>query len=91
MPNASAQCTIDWQTGSAVAGPNGPAYAQFVRNENGGIAVYLGGEFTIAGTVPTQNIVRWDGTTWSALGEGGDSPVGAIVSYGNDLYVGEFF
>ncbi len=36
--------------------------------------VFIGGEFALAGTVATRNIVRWDGRNWSAL-PGFDGPV----------------
>jgi hypothetical protein len=32
--------------------------------------LYVGGEFTIAGSVLANNVARWDGTSWSALGSG---------------------
>lgn len=32
--------------------------------------VYVGGKFTIAGTVFAHNVAQWDGKEWRALGEG---------------------
>ncbi len=32
--------------------------------------LYAGGKFTVAGTVSANNIVKWDGEQWSALGSG---------------------
>jgi hypothetical protein len=32
--------------------------------------LYVGGSFSYAGGVPAKNIAKWDGTRWSALGEG---------------------
>ena len=53
--------------------------------------VYIGGEFTFAGTVAANYIAKWDGTTWSALGSGVDYYVGALAVSGSDLYVGGSF
>jgi hypothetical protein len=55
--------------------------------------LYAGGSFTNAGDVAANNIAKWNGTNWSALGSGvaGTSSVPAYVSAlavaGNDLYV----
>jgi hypothetical protein len=35
-----------------------------------GTDLYAGGSFTTAGGMPAANIARWDGTSWSALGDG---------------------
>ena len=32
--------------------------------------MYVGGAFTIAGSVVANNVARWDGTRWRALGRG---------------------
>jgi parallel beta-helix repeat protein len=41
-----------------------------------GLELVAGGRFTLAGGVPANNIAKWDGTHWSALGTGiqGDVP-----------------
>jgi hypothetical protein len=49
-----------------------------------GFALYVGGSFTSAGGVVANNIARWDGTSWSALGTGTSGNGGwvrAIRSY----------
>ena len=35
-----------------------------------GTNLYAGGYFTTAGGVPANNIAKWDGSAWSALGSG---------------------
>src|ERR1019366_1654117 len=35
-----------------------------------GTNLYVGGEFTTAGGVTANNIAKWDGNAWSALGSG---------------------
>lgn len=56
------------------AGPNPPA-------------LFVGGEFTSAGPISANRIAKWDGRSWSALGEGidGDFPfVSALAPYDED-------
>ena len=40
-----------------------------------GTNLYAGGAFTTAGGVPANNIAKWNGSTWSALGSGMDGTV----------------
>jgi hypothetical protein len=37
-------------------------------------ALYVGGNFTEAGTIAAQGIARWDGESWSAMGAGLGAP-----------------
>jgi hypothetical protein len=75
-------------------GTNGPIYAMTVyKNE-----LYVGGRFTTAGGVSAHNIAKWNGTAWSALGEGtaknvsyGDSAVFCLTTYHDTLYAGGYF
>jgi hypothetical protein len=62
--------------------------------------VYAGGSFTEAGGTAANNVARWNGTTWSALGAGATNGVSnttnnasvmALTMAGNDLYVGGQF
>ena len=60
--------------------------------------VYIGGAFTSVGTgagvVAVNNIAMWNVSTlsWSAVGDGVDGPVNALVSdNGMDMYVGGSF
>ncbi len=39
-----------------------------VFDDGAGAALYVGGEFPVAGTMPANNIARWGGTAWSLLG-----------------------
>jgi uncharacterized protein (TIGR03437 family) len=68
-----------------------------------GSDVYLGGAFSQASygdgtSVSANNIVRWDGASWRALGasagatgNGLDSQTQVILAFGNDVYVGGNF
>ena len=57
--------------------------------------LYVGGSsFTMAGGVPADNLAKWNGSSWSAVGTNA-SPGGTIwsmASYNGELYVGgEFY
>jgi hypothetical protein len=58
-----------------------------------GGAVYAGGGFTTAGGAPANNIARWDGTHWSALGSGisGSSWIEDIVFANDSVLIGGLF
>ncbi len=51
----------------------------------------VGGNFTMAGSIPANNIAIWDGTQWSTLGDGLNGPVRDILVSGSDIYVGGQF
>lgn len=56
-----------------------------------GTDVYVGGDFTHAGPDKINFIAKWDGNSWSDLGEGVNGVVRTIAVDGNDLYVGGNF
>ncbi len=53
--------------------------------------LFIGGNFTSAGGVPTEYIARWDETEWSEVGGGTSNVVCALYEYKNELYVGGAF
>lgn len=61
----------------------GPAvvYALEVFDDGSGAELYAGGFFTHADGVPAQNIARYDGSTWSALGTGTNERVRSLKSF----------
>jgi hypothetical protein len=66
-------------------------------DDGGGAKLYVGGKFTQAGSHAAHAIARWDGTDWSAVGQGTPGTVAAIGTYQDpvtgteDLYVGGLF
>jgi hypothetical protein len=61
-----------------------------------GNEVYAGGEFTMATnsggvTVAVNRLAKWNGSSWSALGEGLDGNVLALAAVGTDIYAGGEF
>jgi hypothetical protein len=87
--------------GGGVAKADGLPYIQSlcIFDDGSGPALYAGGDFDAAGGVPANRVARWDGTRWSALGEGvtgGTSPgVSTLTEFddgsGPALYVGGQF
>jgi hypothetical protein len=59
--------------------------------------LYVAGDFEMAGGVLAKNVARWNGSEWSALGDGfpenqyWSSTVWALASYNGDLYAGGEF
>jgi trimeric autotransporter adhesin len=57
-----------------------------------GYDLYVGGDFTIAGDPAINDLARWDGSTWHALGSGvSGGIVKAITIEGRNVYVGGQF
>lgn len=78
----------NWDGRFATNGLNGPVWAIAVSGNN----VFVGGQFTQAGLLSVNNIARWDGTNWSALGSGiGGGLVTAITIHNGRVYVGGAF
>src|SRR5213082_2087979 len=85
----------NWISMGGIPGANGPVNAAVV---DGAGNLYIGGSFRVVGDVFANNIAKWNGTNWSALGSGMDSDVGSGNSYvlavavsGSNLYAGGQF
>jgi len=50
-------------------------------NDGNGMALYAGGSFNRAGGTPVANVAKWDGASWSAMGDGFDSAVQELVAF----------
>jgi hypothetical protein len=88
----------NWSTlGSGVGETNyddPTVYAMAVSGND----LYVGGRFSLAGGIPANNIAKWNGTNWSALGSGigpwldaGSALVYALAVSGSNLYAGGIF
>ena len=78
----------NWDGQFATNGLNGPVWAIAVSGND----VFVGGQFTMAGAIPVNNIAKWDGTNWSALGSGiGGGLVTAMTIHNGRVYVGGAF
>lgn len=53
--------------------------------------VYVGGQFSYAGSAAAENVAMWDGQAWHALGSGTDGDVYTIATRGNDVFIGGRF
>jgi hypothetical protein len=69
-------------------GVNGPVYTMLLHNNK----LYVGGEFTMAGSVAAKNVAVYDIAQgqWQAVGNL-DSSVRALAVYNNELYAGGNF
>ncbi len=84
---ALAQCQTEW-----LPTPPGAAFNNTVNvvvSYRGDLIA--GGAFTAAGGRPMNHIARWDGKSWSALGEGLDNVATALLVHDQDLIVGGSF
>ncbi|HMN97770.1 MAG TPA: hypothetical protein PKC43_14975 [Phycisphaerales bacterium] len=69
------------------AGLSGPVRALAIHDDGlgDGPALFAGGTFATAGGVVVNNVARWDGRSWSALGSGLDGTVRALCVYDDGL------
>jgi hypothetical protein len=79
----------NWDAGFGLPGVNGEVKAIAVSGDD----IYIGGDFTRAGSLFAGRIARWNRKThrWSALGSGTDGTVMTIVVSGENVYVGGSF
>jgi hypothetical protein len=82
-----------WVPGFNLPGTNGSVRAMLWD----GSYFYIGGGFSAVGDIAANGIARWDGSNWSALGEGMIGPggnVGRVETLawdGSNLYAGGDF
>lgn len=80
-PAARAQA---FRAGLEAPGTSGGVYALVAHDDGLGRALYAGGEFAAAGTALAAHVARWRNGAWTALGEGTDGRVGALLSFDED-------
>ncbi len=96
--NAQSQCIREWTPGTSLPGLNAYVYVLRSFDDGSGSALFAGGAFTTAGGGSANRIAKWNGSNWSALGNGVDGSfvfVSALTDFddggGNALYVGGNF
>lgn len=66
-----------------------------VYDDGTGPALFVAGDFPAAGGIPANNIAKWNGAAWTALGAGTNAPVRSLVVHddgtGPALYAGGSF
>ena len=77
----------NWSTTFAPRGTNGEVRVTLERGSD----LIVGGDFTQAGPVAASRIAVWNGTSWSALGDGFNGPVEALFEWNGDIYAGGSF
>ena len=55
--------------------------AVFDDGQGGGPALYVAGSFEVASRVVVHNIARWDGTTWSSVGDGTNGAISRLLVF----------
>ncbi|MFI4917485.1 MAG: GC-type dockerin domain-anchored protein [Phycisphaerales bacterium JB060] len=104
-PRAIAQdCQPGWAEGQFnLPGVDGTIHAMAMFDDGSGEALYIGGDFVVAGPVASRGLARWDGQRWSAVtstpGEPYAGRIGGSISAmavyddgsGPALYVGGSF
>jgi len=73
----------------ATAGVNDWVYA--LENDTASGLLYVGGDFTTAGSIYSPFIAAWDGSDWSALGIGLNGSARSLLMFEGNLYVGGEF
>lgn len=89
LPNQFSEVDGYWDGGFAMSGWDGAVQALTVDRHGN---VYVGGSFSSAGGVPANYIAKWDGVSWTALGDGVDNLVFALaVDDADNVYAGGWF
>src|SRR5262252_3213433 len=84
VAQSAAAGQFEWKRGFEYPSGNGldgQAIAFAVFDDGYGPALYAGGSFHMAGSTPANNIAKWDGTAWTALGSGTDGLVYALTVF----------
>ena len=84
ISNLQVECSLlVWNAlGAGVTSSNGRVFDIFVDGSD----VYVGGVFSQVGGISANNIAKWDGSNWSALGSGLEGGVTAIAKAGGSIF-----
>src|SRR5262245_34912649 len=76
-------------------GPGDNVFSLVEFDDASGPALFAGGNFAVAGNVAASSVARFDGTSWSSLGDGIDGSVFALAVFddgrGRALYAAGSF
>jgi len=96
--SAATYTDANWVSLGGIPGANGPVHAS-VTDADGNL--YIGGSFTVVGNTLANGVAKWNGSEWTALGEGvspipstastGTIAVNCLAIVGDDLFVGGSF
>jgi hypothetical protein len=86
--NGTSWSTLGGAVGNGVSGPPGFKVSA-LKVFNGDL--YIGGTFVTANGITVNNIARWNGTSFSAIGSGTNGEVKAFAVHNNELYIGGAF
>jgi hypothetical protein len=75
----------NWISMGNLPGTDGSVYAAAIDGLGN---LYISGIFSVVGTVPANNIAKWDGTNWSSLGMGLNYWPTTLAIFGSELYAG---
>jgi hypothetical protein len=89
-------CQREWAPfNSQEPGITAGVHALATFDDGNGPAVFAGGFFTNAGGIQANHVIKWDGKSWAALGDGMNNLVSAFAVYddgaGPDLYAAGSF
>jgi hypothetical protein len=73
--------------GTQPDGVNGPVHSLAANADT----VFAGGAFSTAGGSVANNLVKWDGHTWTAVGAGVNSVASALALSDTSLLIGRYF
>ncbi|MEW6252621.1 MAG: hypothetical protein AB1716_18440 [Planctomycetota bacterium] len=91
---AFAQCPMEWAAGFGPAGVDGDVYALASFDDGRGPALWVGGNFRLAGDVVSSGLARWTGTRWEPAAPAWSATIRAFAIFddgrGPALYAGGY-
>jgi hypothetical protein len=91
--NAQGIARVDKTTGTVTALGAGLTGGTLTVNAVAvmGQDVFIGGTFTAVDGVAASRVAKWNGSTWTALGDGANGSVNAMAVLGSELFIGGTF
>jgi hypothetical protein len=80
---AASFSNANWLSTGWLPGANGIVRAA-TTDDSGNL--YIGGDFTVVGNAAANHVAKWNGSTWSAVGDGMNGSVYALAVYGSNVY-----